>query len=112
MTVPHRHTLTRERSPWISCRTGIASLFAAVALITVFAQQAHADDLFKGKIVRLVVGSAPGGSYDAYARLVARHLGQYLAGQPTVIVQNLPGASGATSASFLYSSAPRDGLTI
>src|SRR5262249_36618977 len=70
------------------------------------------EDYFAGKSIRLIVGSAPGGSYDAYARLMARHLGRHLPGQPSVVISNMPGASGAQSASFLYSTAPRDGLTV
>src|SRR5438270_420355 len=79
---------------------------AALATAPASAQQ------FKGQTLRIIVGSAPGGGYDAYARLVARHLGSHLAGSPTVIVSNMPGASGAQAANYLYSMAPRDGTVL
>ena len=62
--------------------------------------------------VRLLVGGAAGGGYDAYARLVGRHVGRYLSSTPTVIVQHMPGAGGGKAAEFLYTSAPRDGSVI
>ena len=55
---------------------------------------AQAQDILRGKEINLYVGSAPGGPYDAYARLVARHLGKHLPGNPAIVVQNMPGASG------------------
>ena len=70
---------------------------------------ASADDFYKGKSIRLIVGSAAGGGYDAYARLVARHLGDHLPGGPTVVVNNMPGASGVKATNYLYSIAPKDG---
>jgi tripartite-type tricarboxylate transporter receptor subunit TctC len=67
---------------------------------------------FKGKTVRLVIGTPPGGGYDTYGRLVARYLPDFLPGRPTVIVVNMPGASGMNAVSWLYSQAPRDGSVI
>jgi tripartite-type tricarboxylate transporter receptor subunit TctC len=58
------------------------------------------------------VGFNPGGGYDAYARLVARHIGKYIPGNPTVIVQNRPGAASVTAANYIYKRAKPDGLTI
>jgi tripartite-type tricarboxylate transporter receptor subunit TctC len=60
----------------------------------------------------LVVGYPPGAIYDVYGRLVARHLGKHLPGNPTVVVQNMPGAGSLRSANYLYSVAPKDGSTI
>lgn len=74
--------------------------------------RAAAEPHFSGKTIRLVVGSAPGGGYDTYARLVGRHLGAHLAGRPTVIVSNMPAASGVQSANYLFSLAPKDGTVI
>ena len=67
---------------------------------------------YKGKTVRLVVGFSSGGGYDVYARLLARHLGRYIPGNPTVIVQNMPGAASLNSVKFLTSNAPTDGSLI
>src|SRR3954464_2001798 len=62
--------------------------------------------------VTLIVASEPGGGYDLYGRLVARHLGTHLPGQPKIVVQNMPGAGGIVGANYLYNLAPRDGSMI
>jgi tripartite-type tricarboxylate transporter receptor subunit TctC len=64
---------------------------------------------FAGKTVTISVPVAPGGGYDTYARLVARHIRKHLPGHPTVIVKNMPGAGGIILAGHLYSTAPKDG---
>lgn len=73
---------------------------------------AHAQDMYAGKTVNLVVGSAPGGGYDTYARLFARHLGGHIPGNPSVVVQNLPGAGSARATAHIYAAAAKDGMTI
>src|SRR5580704_8041952 len=70
------------------------------------------DDFFKGKDITLYSGSPPGGPYDTYARLIARHLGAHIPGRPNIIVQNMPGASGRRMIGYLYNLAPRDGTAI
>ena len=70
------------------------------------------EQFYKGKQVRLIVSSEPGGGYDNYARLVARHLGNHIPGNPGVIVQNMPGAGGVNAANNLYNVAPKDGTVI
>lgn len=65
-----------------------------------------------GKTVTILVGNPPGGGYDRFARLVARHVGRFLPGNPTVVVQNMPGAAGVVAANHLYNVARPDGLTI
>ena len=72
----------------------------------------RAQEMFRDKTIRIVVGSAPGGSHDGYARLVSRHLGQHLPGKPAVVLSSMPGASGAQAANYLYEIAPRDGTVI
>ncbi len=84
----------------------IASCFGAGVLQPAIVA---AEDFYKGKTVRLIVGSAAGGGYDAYARLVARHLGDHLPGSPTLVVNNMPGASGVKATNYLYSIALKDG---
>ena len=69
----------------------------------------QASEFYKGKQVKLVVGNAAGGDYDLGARTLARHMGRHLPGVPSIVVQNMPGASGNNSATFLYSVAPKDG---
>lgn len=76
---------------------------------------AHADpvaDFYKGQQIKLIVGYGTGGGYDVYGRLFARHLGRYIPGNPTVIVQNMPGAGSLRAVNFLANSAPKDGTTI
>ncbi len=86
-------------------------LLASLAL----AAQARADavaDFYKGRTVTLIVGYGPGGGYDLFARLMARHLGRHIPGNPAVVVQNMPGAGSLRATNFLYTVAPRDGATI
>ena len=77
---------------------------------------AHAQDdvaaFYRGKQVRLVVGTAPGGGYDLFARIVARHIAAHIPGPPTVIVQNLPAAGGLVMTNQLYALGPKDGTAI
>src|SRR5712691_432218 len=62
--------------------------------------------------LNLVIGYSPGAIYDAYGRIVARHLGKHLPGNQTVVVQNMPGAGSLRAANYLYVVAPKDGSTI
>ncbi len=85
----------------------LSAVLAGVAAIPVAAQ-----DFYAGKTLSVVVGTDAGGGYDIYARTIARHLGKYIPGKPTVIVQNMPGAGSAKAAEFMYNLAPKDGLSI
>ena len=66
-------------------------------------------DFYKGKTIDLVIGLPAGGGYDAYGRLIARHIGDHIPGNPTVVPQNMPGAGGLRAADHIYNSAPKDG---
>jgi tripartite-type tricarboxylate transporter receptor subunit TctC len=85
-----------------------------LALLALYADfvRAASDDLFNGKTVRIVVGLTAGGAFDAYARTLARHLGKHISGNPTFIVENMPGAGGLVTANHVYKVAKPDGLTI
>jgi tripartite-type tricarboxylate transporter receptor subunit TctC len=76
------------------------------------AAPATAEDFYKGKTITLLVGSAEGGGYDQYARLLARHMGKYIAGDPAIVVKNQPAAGGMAMANAMYATVARDGLTI
>ncbi len=92
--------------------TGQVFLLLQVALAP-FAQPAAAQEPFyRDKQIRLIVGSAPGGGYDSYARLIATHLRRHIAGQPVILVQNMPGAGSLVAANYLANVAPRDGTAI
>ena len=87
--------------------------FVLVALALVVATgPASAQDFYRGKTIGLIVGNAAGGGYDLYARLLARHMGRYIPGEPNFVVRNMPGAGGMVLSNYIYSQAPRDGLTI
>jgi tripartite-type tricarboxylate transporter receptor subunit TctC len=66
-------------------------------------------DFYAGKQVSLFIGYSAGGGYDTYARVLARHIGKHIPGNPTVVPQNMPGAGSLTLANFLYNIAPKDG---
>jgi tripartite-type tricarboxylate transporter receptor subunit TctC len=84
-------------------------LLFALACLTV---PAAAEDFYKGKTITLLVGSAEGGGYDQYARLLGRHMGKYIAGEPAIVVKNQPAAGGMAMANAMYATVARDGLTI
>ena len=73
------------------------------------ADRRKAADFYRGKTFKIVVGYAAGGGYDTYSRLLARHLRQYIPGNPTVIVENRPGAGGLVAANYVANVAPKDG---
>jgi len=70
------------------------------------------ESFYKGATVSINVGSDAGGGFDLVARVVARHLGQHIPGNPVMVVRNMPGAGGLVNANYLYNSAPRDGSAL
>lgn len=90
------------------CRTVLAATLAIGFAGASWAQ----DDFYKGKNINFIIGTAPGGGYDAYSRLIAHHIGKHLPGQPSVVPQNMPGAAGIRAANYLYNVAPKDGTVI
>jgi tripartite-type tricarboxylate transporter receptor subunit TctC len=97
----------------ISCVSAHPAFALAIALIASLISQpalsAGAEEFYKGRTISLVIGYSVGGGYDLYGRLLARHMGQYIPGHPTIVPQNLTGAGSLRAASFLYSAAPKDG---
>ncbi len=75
------------------------------------AAQGAAADFYRGRTVNLIVGYSSGGGYDAWARILARHMGKHIPGNPAIVVQNMPGAGSLKSANYLYNVAPKDGAT-
>jgi tripartite-type tricarboxylate transporter receptor subunit TctC len=73
---------------------------------------ANAGDYFEGKTIRLIVGYDAVGGYAVYARLLAQHIGRYIPGNPSIVVQYMPGGGGITLGNYLATVAARDGLTI
>ncbi len=84
-------------------------------LLVASADASRADaisDFYKGKSIRVIISADAGGSYDSDARLVARHIGRHIPGNPHVVPENMLGASGRTAASYMYNTAPKDGSVI
>ncbi|HKA81560.1 MAG TPA: hypothetical protein VKD43_16095, partial [Xanthobacteraceae bacterium] len=88
------------------------SVISAAVLAVQLAHAAGPEDFYKGKTVSLVIGYSVGGGYDAYGRLVARHLGKHIPGNPGVVAQNMTGAGSLKAATYIYSVAPKDGSVI
>ena len=105
---------TRPLRRWIPGRILLLTFLLSaslVALILAGPLVAGAATSFAGKTVRILVGFSPGGGHDLEARIFARHIRKYLPGNPNVIVQNMPGASGLIMDTYLYNRAKPDGLT-
>src|SRR4051812_26158906 len=85
----------------------LAALFAAVPALAQEGTQS-----FAGKTVTIYIGYGPGGGYDLYGRVLARHLGNHLPGHPTVVVSNMPGAASIRAANYVYNVAPKDGTAL
>src|SRR3954465_4394348 len=88
-------------------RSVLSCLLTVAALSPAVAQTAAGS-----KNLTVVVAFGPGGGYDNWGRLVGRHIGKYLPGNPSAIIQNMPGAGGYVAASWIYNLAPKDGSTI
>src|SRR5882724_8598967 len=93
-----------------------AGIFSGIVLAFVLLQPGAAaaqSVSFAGKQIKILIGFSPTGfGYDTYGRLLARHLGKYLTGNPTIVPQNRPGAGSLNLANYLFNAAPRDGTEI
>jgi tripartite-type tricarboxylate transporter receptor subunit TctC len=89
----------------------MGALVAVLLAAAVPAVAQSPEDFYRGKTVSLLIGTEPGGAYDAYARLLARHIGRHIPGEPLVVPQNMPGAASLVLANHLYSVAAHDGLS-
>ena len=90
----------------------LCSLSFSVIVINSQPALGQSESFYKGKSIRLVVGSTTGNFYDSWGRLIARHWGKYIPGSPEVIVQNMPGAGSVTAANYVYGVAKPDGLSV
>src|SRR5499427_5047221 len=91
----------------------LGSLVVALAFFTSF--PTHADpleDFYRGRTMTMVIGFSTGSGYDLYARLLARHIGKHIPGNPSVVPQNMPGAGSLKAANYVFSVAPKDGSVI
>lgn len=88
----------------------LPATIAALSLVAM--PRAPADEFYKGKTVTFVVGFAAGGGFDTYTRLIARHFGKHVPGNPNVVVENRTGAGSLIAANYIYNQAPKDGTVI
>jgi len=86
------------------------ALLLLVALL--MPASAQENDFYRGKTITIIIPIGPGGAYDAYARILSRHLGKHIPGNPTIIARNMPGGGGVIASNYLYSVAPQDGTTL
>src|SRR5215472_7409152 len=98
----------------IKRRESLAGLMVAGALATAAAPPASGQSppSLAGKNVQMLIGFGPGGGYDLWGRVVARHIGKHLPGNPNVVPQNMPGAGSFVAANNIYNLAPKDGSVL
>ena len=96
--------------PTSGSRNAAILLFAAFAALV--AVPARAQSPYEGKTITVVTSTGVGGVYDLTARVIARHMGRYIPGNPTLIVQNMPGGGNVLAANYMYNIAPKDGTAI
>ena len=92
------------------CLLGLAA--ALLGGTSTASAQAPGPNYYAGKTVQMIIGFGPGGGYDLWARVVARHINKHLPGNPTVVPQNMPGAGSFTAAAHIYTAAPKDGTVL
>src|SRR5947209_1902839 len=93
----------------------IARLTIVLIATTVLSGSAQAQtvaDFYRGKSLTMLIGYSSGGGYDIYARVLSRHMGRHIPGNPAIVPQNMPGAGSLRVANFLYNAAPKDGTTL
>jgi len=98
-----------DRSP---ARIALALAVLGAAATAALPGRARADSLYEGKTITLITSTGVGGTYDAAARAISRHMPRYIPGKPAMIVQNMPGAGNVLATNYMYNIAPKDGTTI
>jgi tripartite-type tricarboxylate transporter receptor subunit TctC len=101
----------RYRGPGRSAALAV-TVVAFCAAISAAQAQTNAEPTFAHKTITIYVGNTAGGSYDFYARVAARYLGRHIPGNPTVVVENMPGAGSIRLANYMQSAAPKDGTAL
>jgi tripartite-type tricarboxylate transporter receptor subunit TctC len=88
----------------------IGAVIALASAVPAHAQSV--EDFYRNRAITILVGFTAGGGYDLYARLLGRHMGRHVPGNPTIVVQNMPGAGSLKATQFVYSVAPKDGTVL
>ena len=92
--------------------SGFVAGALGMAAASLIAPAAQAADFYAGKTINFIVGGDAAGGYDVYARAIARHLARFIPGNPSIVVQNMPGAGSGKAAGYLFRIAPKDGTSI
>lgn len=92
--------------------SGLAAVLGVAAASLIAGHQAQSASLYENKTIRVVIAQPAGGSYDLVARLVGRYIGKHIAGHPTIVPQNMPGASGMAATNHIYNIATQDGTIL
>jgi tripartite-type tricarboxylate transporter receptor subunit TctC len=95
----------------IALLAGVAGLVGGLASHSAAAQQS-VEAFYKGKQIEFVIGYTPGGGYDTYARIVAKHMTRFIPGNPNIVARNMPGGGSRVAANFVYRVAPKDGTIL
>ena len=96
-------------------RTIVTATFACTAIALALASPAQAqsvEEFYRGKTITIQVGFTAGGGYDLYARVLGRHMGRHIPGNPQIVVQNMPGAGSLKATQYVYGVAPKDGTVL
>ena len=94
--------------PW----KATAAFVIAALMLPVSAGAQSVAEFYRGRQVQMLIGYSAGAGYDLYARVLARHMGKHIPGNPTIVPQNMPGAGSLKLANYLYSQAPKDGSVV
>ena len=100
------------RSLWVSTMVAAGWVVLAHHPLSNHAVFGQTTQFYKDKTIRVIVGFTSGGLYDQYARILARHMPKHIPGNPSIIVQNMPGAGSLTATNYVYGVAKPDGLTL
>src|SRR5262245_62267078 len=95
----------------MSSRRSLACAVALMATVCSAAAQ-PSDDFYAGKTIKIVIGTTVGGEFGAYGQLIARQLGKFIPGNPTLVVQTMPGGGGMLALKYLANEAPQDGTVL
>ena len=107
-----RFLLAYRRAVPVKCVQPVLESLGAAQVKRKNSTSKRVANFYRGKVVRIVVGFPPGGGADVYSRLIARHLGRFIPGNPTLAVTNMPGAGSIIAGNYIFNSGARDGSEI
>jgi tripartite-type tricarboxylate transporter receptor subunit TctC len=102
----------RRHHPGTKAATGAGAAIAVLTLLSCTSPASAESPFYAGKQLTIIAGSAVGGGYDLLTRLMARHLGRHIEGNPTIVVQNMPAAASLAATNYIYNTAPKDGTVL